>query len=172
MKNLLWVLVVIIILGAGYWFLKGSSSTSPSAQNTETQMPQGTDTNTQPSGQTSNSGDTSVNVDVSGSVSTTPSSAKVSYDGKAFSPSSVTIKKGGTVTWSGPATMDVASGQHPTHTVYDGTSRSEHCAAGATASFDECKGGSAYSFTFNKVGTWSYHDHANASAFGKVVVVE
>src|SRR6185436_19055435 len=105
---------------------------------------------------------------------TAPTSATITYSGSAFSPSPVTIKKGGTVTFNGPSTMNVASGMHPTHTTYDGTSRTAHCAAGYTGPtpFDQCTPGTSYSFTFDKVGTWGYHDHNNASAFGQVVVVE
>lgn len=103
-----------------------------------------------------------------------PMSATVTYDGSAFSPASVTIAKGGTVAFTdtAAATMWVASGMHPVHSGYDSTTMSEHCAPGYTgpAPFDQCKAGASYSFTFDKVGSWGYHDHKNASAFGKVVV--
>lgn len=100
--------------------------------------------------------------------------AAVTYDGKSFSPGEVTIKKGGTVTWRNASggRMWVASAQHPAHTVYSGTSRQEHCPDASGTAFDQCAGGGDYSFTFQKVGTWNYHDHINATVFGKVVVVE
>ena len=102
-----------------------------------------------------------------------PMAASVSYNGSSFSLSPVTIQRGGTVTWTstGPD-MWVASAMHPTHTGYEGTTLQEHCAPGATLSFDQCAPGASYSFTFDKVGTWNYHDHTNASAFGSVIVVE
>lgn len=103
-----------------------------------------------------------------------PMSASISYDGSAFTPNSVTVKKGGTVTWTniGSGEMWVASAQHPTHIVYAGTSLEEHCPDTAGNSFDQCSRGDSYSFTFDKTGTWYFHDHVNASAFGNVVVVE
>ena len=69
--------------------------------------------------------------------------------------------------------MWVASAQHPSHTVYAGTARQEHCPDTADTAFDQCAGeSSGYSFTFEKVGTWNYHDHLNATVFGKVIVTE
>lgn len=101
-------------------------------------------------------------------------SATVTYSASGFSPSEVTIKKGGTVTWtnSSGGQMWIASAQHPSHVVYAGTSREEHCPDATGAAFDQCAGSTGdYSFTFQKVGTWNYHDHLNAQKFGKVVVV-
>jgi len=70
--------------------------------------------------------------------------------------------------------MWVASAQHPTHMMYAGTSRSEHCGgATETKAFDQCRGETgSFSFMFDKTGTWAYHDHINASRFGRIVVVE
>ena len=103
-----------------------------------------------------------------------PMMATVSYNGSAFSPDTVTIAKGGTVTFTDTAgaTMWVASGMHPAHSGYDSTTLSAHCAAGyaGAAPFDQCEAGASYSFTFDKVGSWGYHDHKNSSAFGKIIV--
>ena len=83
--------------------------------------------------------------------------------GGIFVPKSVTGKKGGTVTWVNKGSTPVwpASAFHPTHQVYPG--------------FDSLKGiqsGESYSFVFDRVGSWKYHDHLNASATGVVEVVE
>ncbi|OHB03579.1 MAG: hypothetical protein A3B03_02545 [Candidatus Zambryskibacteria bacterium RIFCSPLOWO2_01_FULL_42_41] len=80
-----------------------------------------------------------------------------------FSPSEVKIKKGGKVTWTNEGSRQVwpASAVHPTHLVYPG--------------FDALKGlnaGESYSFVFEKVGEWAYHNHLNPSMRGKVKVVE
>jgi len=67
--------------------------------------------------------------------------------------------------------MWVASAVHPTHTLYAGTSLSEHCGNGAANdSFDQCDAGDDYSFTFKKTGEWKYHNHVNASQTGTVIV--
>ena len=172
MRNVwVWIVIIVIILGGGYWWfstMQPAASTDTGAM-TDTEAPADTGGSTSGTAETG----TSLDVGVSGSVSSTPTSATVTYNGSGFSPSSVTIKKGGTVTFTSTAgNMWVASGPHPEHTGYDGTSRSQHCASGATSSFDQCVAGSSYSFTFDKVGTWPYHNHLNASVFGKIVVVE
>ncbi|HEX2613926.1 MAG TPA: plastocyanin/azurin family copper-binding protein, partial [Nitrososphaera sp.] len=89
-----------------------------------------------------------------------------------FSPKNVTINKGDTVKFVAESgSMWVGSDEHPNHTEYDGTSRQQHCATGSSTSFDQCATGSTYSFTFNKVGTFDYHNHMAAS-FGGVVIVK
>ncbi len=158
------VIVGVLIIGAGAWWFT-SQPAAPSA-----------DTSTQLSGETNTTppGDTGTLVGGDAVVDTTPTSATITYNGSTFSPSSVTIKKGGTVTWKNVSggNMWVASAQHPTHTAYSGTSRTQHCPDTAGTAFDQCVGGGDYSFTFTKAGTWGYHDHLNPSAFGKVVVTE
>lgn len=115
-----------------------------------------------------------VGAGVAGEAESAPMSATVTYDGTKYSPATVTIKKGGTVTFTDTTsgTMWVASAMHPDHTGYDGTSRSEHCASGYTGEkpFDQCKKGKSFSFAFKKAGEFPYHDHASATVFGKVVV--
>ena len=88
-------------------------------------------------------------------------SATIDYTDGGFVPQSVTIAKGGSVTWanvsSGP--MWVASAPHPAHTDYP--------------EFDELKRvdkGGKYTFTFTKAGTWKFHNHTKASDYGAVIV--
>ncbi|MEK6897300.1 MAG: hypothetical protein AABW93_02100 [Nanoarchaeota archaeon] len=92
-------------------------------------------------------------------------------------PATIEISKGDTVTW---VNKDVekhwpASAIHPTHRVYPG-SDIEKCGTGEEKSiFDSCRGlatGESWSFTFNEVGSWSYHDHLVNGLFGKVIVLE
>ena len=157
MRNFLLALIIIIAVAGGAYYVLTQNPTVPDS---------GTTTSTSGEAPDDSMSGTS-------GTSSVPMIAAVSYDGAAFSPQEVTIKKGGTVTWtSSVPTMEVASAQHPTHIVYDGTARSAHCASGAASSFDQCAEGTTYSFTFDKVGMWAYHDHENASAFGKVIVVE
>jgi len=154
--------VGLLIIAAGAWWF---TSSNPSAGNeaiipAQDTTPAATDNGTQ------------VGVDVN--VNTAPMTATITYSGSTYSPSEVTIKKGGTVTWKNAsgANMWVASAQHPTHTAYSGTSRTEHCPDTSRTAFDQCVGGGDYSFTFTKAGTWGYHDHLNSSAFGRVIVTE
>jgi len=99
----------------------------------------------------------------------------VTYTDTGYSPKTVTIKAGQSVTFvnNSSHTMWTASGVHPTHTVYSGTSLSQHCPDTANTSFDECQAvnpGISWTFTFKKVGTWSYHNHRQASDTGTVIV--
>ncbi len=99
----------------------------------------------------------------------------VIYNDDGFLPKSVTIPSGTTVTFinQGMVDMWVASAMHPTHTVYSGTSLSQHCPNTTNTTFDACIGvtpGNSFSFTFNKEGNWKYHDHINASKSGAVTV--
>lgn len=87
----------------------------------------------------------------------------VSYKDTGFSPKVLSVKKGTAVTFTNNSTkgMWVASAPHPSHTILP--------------EFDEFKSvskGEQYTFTFEKVGTWKYHNHVNPSDVGSVVVTE
>src|SRR3989344_3640946 len=74
-----------------------------------------------------------------------------------FAPSELKIRKGDMVIWTNRNSSPTrpASGPHPTHTIYPG--------------FDALKmlsNGENYSFTFDKIGSWKYHDHLNPSVKG------
>jgi plastocyanin len=99
----------------------------------------------------------------------------VVYGSGGFSPNEIRIKSGDTVVFRNESSQPVwpASALHPAHAVYDGTSLNEHCAPGATPSFDSCRGiepGGEWAFVFNKTGTWRYHDHLSASRTGTIFV--
>lgn len=170
-SSILGILVaLVVIVGGAYWWVSANPD-AMSGGNTAVNEGASSDAagGTFPEGSTENdTPDTPIN--------TVPTTATITYDGSKFSPASVTIKKGGTVLWNNETSgkMWVASAQHPTHTVYGGTSRSEHCATSYTGAkpFDQCVGGNNFSFKFDKLGTFNYHDHINASAFGSVTVVE
>lgn len=86
---------------------------------------------------------------------------EVIYNGTVFTPQSVTVKKGTTVKFTNQSEtkMWVASSPHPQHTDLPG--------------FDQLQGsdnGSSYEYTFEKSGSWKFHNHLNPKAFGTVVV--
>ncbi len=163
-----WVagIIIVLVVIAGAWYFMGQTAPAPATQNTSA--------TSSPTGSTGTSGTGSgTGVSVGGSVSV-GSPVTVHLTSSGFSPSSVTIKKGQTVQWVNDtsAPMWVATAQHPTHTVYSGTSLQQHCPGGGNDAFDQCQNGNTYSFTFDKAGTWNYHNHSNATQFGKVVVTE
>lgn len=94
------------------------------------------------------------------------------YTDNGFSPNVLQVELGDAVVFrnesSGP--FWPASAMHPTHEVYDGTKLGQHCPG---ASFDACEAleaGAAWSFVFEKEGSWKYHDHLAPSMTGTVVV--
>jgi len=135
-KTIIAIIVILIITGG--FFLFFNKSNAPAAEN------QGTPT--------SASASTSLSV---------ANEATVTYTDSGFSPASVTIKQGGTVTFVNQSSRDmwVASNPHPIHTDYPG--------------FDEkaaVPNGGSWSFTFDRIGSWGYHNHKNPSNMGVVVV--
>ena len=160
----IWILAAIIVIGGGIWWYESSQAPAMNAAQTSS---------TDMTGMTSTSSDTGVSVGVTtGTIP--PMTATVTYSGTSFTPATVTIAQGGTVTFVDASGRGfwIASNPHPVHTGYDGTTRAVHCAAGYTgaAPFDQCVAGTSYSFTFNKTGTWPYHNHLGAQVGGTVVV--
>lgn len=100
---------------------------------------------------------------------------KIIYDTNGFSPRALTIKAGGTVVWRNQSSskMWVASGLHPSHKAYDGTSLQQHCPDTDNMALDQCAGGQqgeSWSFKFDKKGIWEYHNHLKPSDTGKITV--
>lgn len=80
-----------------------------------------------------------------------------------FSPEEISVSKGDTVVWVNEGTdyRWPASDLHPTHGIY--------------SEFDPrepINSGESWSFTFDKVGNWKYHDHLRSNLKGLVVVNE
>jgi len=84
-------------------------------------------------------------------TSQVPDNASVTIQNFAFSPGTVTITKGGTVTWT--------NRDSTTHTVTFADGGSSNLGNGAT-----------YAKTFNETGTFDYHCSIHTSMTGKVVV--
>lgn len=98
----------------------------------------------------------------------------IRYSDEGFSPETLTVPVGTTVTFvnQGSRNMWVGSDVHPTHTLYDDTNLREHCVDGkpSTTSFDQCGVSGSYTFTFTKLGMWRYHNHVGAADKGVIIV--
>jgi len=110
----------------------------------------------------------------------------VEITSEGFSPSTLTISAGDTVTFVNKDAKNhwPASAMHPTHTVYPGADYDAEgsyqgslaCAAEGIAkegAFDPCKPlepEESWDFTFFERGSWNYHDHLNAGLYGKIIV--
>jgi plastocyanin len=104
-----------------------------------------------------------------------PTTHEVVYSNNGYSPTELIVKAGDTVVFKNQSSagMWTASALHPSHTVYSGTSLQAHCPDASNVTFDECKSaqpGESWSFTFNKKGSWGYHNHVQAGHFGKIIV--
>lgn len=141
------VLVVLAVVGALVFAMMGKDSDKDATPATPTQnqeTPAQTDT-TKP--------DTTSDSDAqSGAVAVTISNF-------AFSPSTIKVKKGSTVTW----TNNDSAG----HTV---TSDDNSAVSGLDSEL--IAQGKTFSFTFDKVGVYSYHCTPHPSMTGTVEVVE
>ena len=104
-----------------------------------------------------------------------PQTATVTYTDSGFSPNELHIKSGGTVVFKNMSSgsMWPASAMHPTHNVYQ--QHTGMCALIGGSNFDACgpiAPGVSWSFQFNSVGSWAYHDHTSPNFFGKIIVEE
>ncbi|HEY0948289.1 MAG TPA: hypothetical protein VGE53_02280 [Candidatus Paceibacterota bacterium] len=106
-----------------------------------------------------------------------PAFAVVTLTDSGFTPSTLTVNAGETVRFINESSrgMWVGSDDHPTHTDYDGTATREHCANGmaTNGTFDQCASvnkGDYWDYTFERAGSFGYHNHVGASNTGTIVV--
>jgi plastocyanin len=99
----------------------------------------------------------------------------VEMSSSGFSPSTLTINVGETVVFNAidDSNRWPASDNHPTHTIYPGSSRSKCGTTEEKEMFDACgtiSEGESFTFTFNEIGTWKYHDHRDSGKTGMIIV--
>ena len=104
----------------------------------------------------------------------TPKIYTIKITSSGFSPKSLTINQGDTVTFVNDDLIShwPASAMHPTHTVYPGSDIRKCGTSEGENIFDACKGLSkeeSFTFTFNEQGSWGYHDHFNPSLTGRII---
>lgn len=150
MKNFIIILAIIAVLFIGYKTL------SKKGANTNIQTPDIIEEETQNKDQQITQSE-----EPSGMEKTkTPTGQKtVNYTVNGFEPSSITISVGETVLFTNTAekSMWIASNPHPTHT--------------DLPFFDENEGVEKnYWFTFEKKGTWGYHNHLSPKDKGTIIV--
>jgi plastocyanin len=87
----------------------------------------------------------------------------VVYTNEGYTPKQLTIKKGDTVKFINMSDRRVwtASDEHPAHTIYP-----EFDQKTAAPKLNE------YTFKFEKVGTWGYHNHVFSSHIGTITVTQ
>jgi len=135
MNKALIAIIVVIVLGLGGWIIYDNHKSNDNTAN-------------------SNTGNT--NSSASNSNQAAASTGAVTIENMMFSPSQITVAKGGTVTWTNKDSVS--------HTVTDDLSN-----VGGPASGD-IQPGKTYSFTFNKTGSFQYHCTIHPSMRGTIVV--
>ena len=99
----------------------------------------------------------------------------VEITNEGFVPKNLEIKKGDKVIWINKmVTKSWPAGNfHPTHSNYPGSSATKCGTIEEKITFDACRGlekGESYSFVFNEVGSWGYHNHLQPIKDGKIIV--
>ncbi len=103
---------------------------------------------------------TAANTNVAAAKNVNVAATAVTLTASGYSPATVTVKVGQTVTWtnSSGSSATVTSDPHPTHTDLPGFD-SPTLAEGGT-----------YQYTFTQKGSWGYHNHLDPTTKGTVVV--
>src|SRR3989344_2819564 len=153
-KTIVTIAIIAVVLVGGYFLLKGTYQlvlsvplTQPSASESSSQK--------QPSQQPP------------ASQAPVVKENAVTYTNSGYLPSTLTVKKGETVTFKNQSSraMWTASAVHPTHRGYPTTGG----CLGST--FDACAGiqpGNSWSFKFDISGTWQYHNHMSPGDTGTI----
>ncbi len=145
-------LVVIVIVGIVLILSGGSQVAAPSAEPSPV-----------------NQGSAGIQPPVSQTPAPVSQENVVTYTDSGFSPSTITVSKATTVTFKNMSSENFhpASDPHPIHNGYPTTGG---C---VSSTFDACAAippGGSWSFTFDIVGTWGYHNHLNPVQRGTVIV--
>lgn len=146
-------IIILVILGGIFYFYKNTSTKMiPPAVDKSNLAPQGVPIKKE-------------------SADKIPTSTVI-YADTGFTPKTITIKKGTRIVFVNKTTnkMWIASDPHPTNQGYSGKPRTAHCPDTSGTAFDQCNTGNNYSFIFNKVGTWGYHNHMVDQDRGVIIV--
>ena len=159
------VALVVILAGAGVFFflnqekgamrVQNGTDTASGSENDDSEDEESTDEETEEDED-----------DVMSEVpdgEETESAVVVTFDGSKFSPKTVEVALGGKVTFKNESNRSFwpAVDPHPIHTNLPGFDSGESIGAGKSVTF-----------SFNKVGSWAYHNHLSSSQKGVVVVKE
>jgi len=166
-KNLIIItIILVVLLGVGYYFFNKYRTPSltpelpqpPTPSTFQSSIPISTEVPSTPTTPTSPTSEVIIKITANG-----------------FEPKEVEVTKGTKVTWVNESVNPSwpASAVHPTHRVYPGSGIEKCGTLEEKNIFDACRAlqpGESWSFVFNEIGEWSYHDHLNPSLTGKIVV--
>jgi plastocyanin len=144
------VVVILAVAGVAVARKSNHTTTAPTANSSD---------KTTPSSSNTSATNSSTQQSTTGS-STTGQTATITYSDSGFSPATITVKAGTTVTVKNTSSHAVQfdSDPHPSHT--DDTDLN----AGLI------QAGASQSFMVDKKGNYGYHNHLNESETGSIVV--
>lgn len=145
-RQWIFIVVVLAVLALGGWYFVAKSKSSTTSTATPT-----------PSTAMSMSPQATTSANGNPQSSQAQSSGSVTIQNFAFSPASLTVKKGTTVTWTN---KDSAG-----HTVQETDGQSGPMSG-------TLSNGQSYNFTFNTAGTFHYHCTIHPSMTGTVTVTD
>lgn len=147
------LIILALIVGVGAAYFSNQSNTTTNTQ--ESEEPAGEEAAAPALGDVD--GDTrSLDEEIASNAEQT-----VTFSDEGFQPEELRVAAGTTVTFENASSRDiwVASDPHPSHT--------------DLPEFDAQRGyapGESYSYTFDEVGEWGYHDHLRSFDTGIVIV--
>lgn len=141
MNKALIAIIVLVVLGVGGWAIYDHNKSSNNSS-------YGISTTTSSAGNN--------NRPASNSSQSVASTGSITIKNMMFTPSQISVQKGGTVTWT--------NDDNTTHIVIDDLSNVGGPSSGTI------QPGSTYSFTFNKTGSFQYHCSIHPSMRGTIVV--
>ncbi len=146
MKAVIIAIVALLVIAGGVFAL-----TNKSDKKVETKQ----DTTQSTPAETNNNPNDQQNTNVNEQNGTT-----ITYSNDGFSPTTLTVKAGSTITVKNTSsrTLQFASDPHPAH-----TDNSE-------LNVGSISTGESKSFTINKTGNFSFHNHLNPSEKGTIAV--
>ncbi|MBC7746668.1 cupredoxin domain-containing protein [Pedobacter sp.] len=92
----------------------------------------------------------------------TPAAATITYTDTGFTPGTITVNKGDTVTVTNTSSSSVkfSSDDHPTHLLNPEVNQ------------ETLNPSKSQTFTVSQVGTFGYHNHLNDSQGGQIIVTD
>jgi len=169
MKTIAIIVIAVLVIGGGYFLFFNNDSTSDTTPTSQVPAPGFDDVDEKiVLGE-----DPIMTEDPDENPTNTPTEHTVEFTSIGYRQDTLIIKSGDTVTFTNTISTKTwpASNQHPIHTAYPGSNINK-CGS-SSAIFDACTGlsnGESFSFTFNEVGTWNYHNHLRPSKGGTIIV--
>jgi plastocyanin len=152
-KNIIITIIVIVLVILGIFLYKQQASAPATIPNNPQRIAVGEPNPSTPANEVPPRND----------ATHTPETITITYTDLGFSPRDVTIDQGDTVVFENRSTKAFwpASDNHPDHLIYP--------------EFDSKKPvqiGALYSFVFERVGAWKFHNHSKAIYGGTITVSE